>query len=480
MNPVLLKKIALKELAHRESVKKIDVLQECFTQQLNFIKHPAKRKLLCLTRRSGKSTAVAIYLIHEALQNQGCKLIYINTTKGEAKNVMWHSIFETIFIRLNIKAELIDSKNEIRFDNGSIIYLSGVDATPKEMNKLRGKKYQLAVIDECQSYTQDLKQLINQVLAPTLADNDATICLIGTPGNQLGDHYWWQLCKSDSNEKGWEHFKWTWKDNPHVKENMQKHVEQLLKDNPLIKNAPWFRQEYLGEWVPESDARVYKSSSFNYIDQLPPDFSKSATYLLSIDLGYHDATAFVIAAYNKKYNDKLYIIESNKQSKLTISAVASIIKEYRKKYSFRSIYVDAANLQAVEEMRQVHNLPLLAAEKQGKEAHIAMLNSDFITENVFILNSNAELITELNQLIWDIKALAKGKHIEDATKENHLTDALLYAHHGSRHYWYKAPQLQMPTEDVMVQHIEKQFLPKPKCKTLKKPFWEEDGDIYGN
>ena len=426
MNAELIAKIAALELKKREDIKKIDVLQECFAQQLEFINHSAKRKILCLTRRSGKSTAVAIYLVHEALLNPGCKLIYVNTTKGEAKNVMWHQIFETIFIRLNIKANLVDSKNEIRFDNGSIIYLHGIDATPKEMNKLRGKKFQLAVIDECQSYTQDLKQLINQVLSPTLADADATICLIGTPGNQMGDHYWWQLCRPDSMEKGWQHFRWTWQDNPHVRANMRKQVDQMLQDNPLIAKAPWFRQEYMGEWVPESDARVYKSDLANYIDELPPNFTQGCTYLLSIDLGYHDATAFVVSAYNKKYNDKLYILESIKFNKLTITAVATHIKEFRNKYNFRSIYVDAANLQAVEEMRQIHSLPLLAAEKQGKEAHIALLNSDFITQNIFILKkTNEALILELNTLIWDVKALLKGNHKEDATKENHLTDALL-------------------------------------------------------
>ena len=478
MNPELYQKLAKQELKVRMETKPPNVLQECFTQQLEFIQSEAKRKILCIPRRSGKSTAIAIYLVYMAIMFPGCKLIYVNTTKGEAKNVMWHDIFETIFIRLGIKAELIDSKNEIRFENGSIVYLHGVDATPKEMNKLRGKKFALAAIDECQNYTQDLRQLILQVLTPTLADTNATICLIGTPGNQMGDHYWWTLNRPDSPEKGWTHFTWTWKDNPHVRDNMQKQVDRMLSDNPLIAQTPWFRHEYLGEWVPEADARVYKSNEPNYIDVLPEGFLKGATYLLSLDLGYHDATAYVVSAYNKRFSDKLYVLESAKHVKLTITAAANIIKEYQKRYQFRSIYVDAANLQAVEEMRQIHNLPLQAAEKQGKEAHIALINSDFITQNLFILRStNAQLIAELNTLIWDVKALLKGRHKEDETKDNHLTDALLYAHHGSRHYWYKAPVEQLDTEEQFILDIEKSLGRKDlKGKVLKKPFWEDEDD----
>lgn len=474
-NIKLLKKIALKELERRNQEKLPDILSECFQQQLDFIKSPAKRKILCLPRRSGKSTAIALYLIDIAINDPGAKLLYVNTTKGEAKNVIWHDIVENIFFKLNIKAELIDSKNEIRFENGSIIFLHGVDATAKEMHKLRGKKYKLAVVDECQSYTQDLRQLVNQVMGPTLADANATICMIGTPGNQQGDNYWYCLNKSNSEEKGWKFFTWSWKDNPHVKDNMQKHIDQILEDNPLIAQTPWFKQEYLGEWVVETDARVYKSNDFNYINELPLNFLKGASYILSIDLGYIDATAFVVSAYNKKFNDRMYVIESNKQSNLTITAVANLIKEYKNKYSFKSIIVDAANLQAVEEIRQMHNLPLIAAEKAGKAAHIALLNSDFITQNVFILKQfNEPLIKELGTLIWDVKAMLRGQHKEDASKDNHLTDALLYAHNASRHYWYKAPPEMLDPEEAILQSIEKQFSDKykPKGKTLRKPFWE--------
>lgn len=477
MNAALLAKVARRELRRRVEYRPPDVLAECFPEQVNFITSAAKKKILCLTRRAGKSTSAIIYLIIEALKNARAKLIYINLTKEAAKSTAWF-IFEDVILKHKIQAELVGL--EIRFSNGSIIYLTGGDATPKEMDKLRGKKYQLAVVDECQSFTQDLRALINKVLGPTLADANATICLCGTAGNQMGDHYWWQLNRPGSDDaRGWEFFIWRWQDNPHARDNVQKFVDDLIAANPLVVQAPWFRQEYLGEWVIESDARVYRSGPENYVDAPPAGFFSGPgwTFNLSIDLGYTDATAFVESAFNQYVSTDLWIVGSMKRAGMTISAVAAEIKERRAARVFSQMVVDAANKQAVEEMRQIHALPLIAAEKQGKEAHIALMNSDLTTRNVKIVRvTNPDLIKELDTLIWDPKAFLKGEHHEDPRKDNHLTDALLYAHHASRHYWSRLAPKPKPPEVQIEEEIERQFA-KPKARQLRRGLLEEEA--YG-
>ena len=466
------------ELAKRKHP--MNILDECFDKQREFILSPAKRKILCLTRRSGKSTAVAINLIDIALKKPRSKLLYINTTKGEAKNTMWQNIFEEIFMKRHIDADLIDSKNEIRFSNGSIIYLHGVDATPKEKNKIRGKKYELCCVDECQNYTQDIKTMIENDVGPTLADANASIIMIGTPGNKLGDNYWYQINRDDSDlSKGWTKFHWTWKDNPFVRANMEIYLNSKIEANPNIINDPGFRQEYMGEWVIETSIRCYKSNEFNFINSPPPNLFEAPTYILSIDLGYYDATAFVIGAYNRYLDTNLYILESFKQSKLTISGIAAIIKELRHKYKFAHIVVDAANTQAVEEMRQIHQIPMVAADKLGKEGHIALLNSDFNSNNIRIVKAtNEELKKELDTLIWDEQALLSGKHKENAKYDNHLTDALLYCHHFSRHYWYKPvePILNLDNKEDLFKLIEKNFIQKDRQSLIGHSIFETETD----
>lgn len=474
MNAALLAKVAERELRRRVEYRPPDVLRECFPEQVDFITSAAKKKILCLTRRAGKTTAAIIYLMLMALTTPREKLIYINLTKDAAKSTAWF-IFEDAIIKYGIRAVLVGY--EIRLSNGSIIYLTGGDATPREMEKLRGKKYALAVVDECQSFTQDLRALINKVLGPTLADANATICLCGTAGNQMGDHYWWQLNRPSSDDaRGWTFFRWRWQDNAHARDNVQRFVDDLVAANPLVVQAPWFRQEYLGEWVIESDARVYRSGPENYVDAPPASFfaARGWTFNLSIDLGYVDATAFVESAFNQYVSTDLWILSSMKRPGMTITAVAQEIKLRRAARAYSQIIVDAANLQAVEEMRQIHHLPLVAAEKAGKAAHIAILNSDLTTQNVKIIRAaNHELLKELDTLIWDPKAFARGEHHEDPRKDNHLTDALLYGHHASRHYWSKLAPLEKPIEMRIEEEIEAQFA-RPKGRALKRSWLEDE------
>src|SRR5208282_2983297 len=104
--------------------------------------------------------------------------------------------------------------------------------------------------------------LVNKVLKPTLGDLNATICMIGTPGNNMTDSSFWYKV-AQKKEPGWSVHEWHWKQNPHVRDNIQKQVNEMLLNNSLISLTPWFRMEYNNEWVPESDARVYKSSPLN-------------------------------------------------------------------------------------------------------------------------------------------------------------------------------------------------------------------------
>jgi hypothetical protein len=407
-----------------------------------------------ITHNSGKTSSAALYLLQEGLKYPGSKLIYIGLTNSTAKTVIWKDILEPIFIKHKIKYEFLETKLEIRF-NKSVIFLAGCDATPKQMNKLRGNKYRLCIVDEAQSWQQDLRALTTSVLAMTLAETNSTLCIMGTCGNQMGNHYWYQINKPESKEKEWKKFSWSWKNNPHVRDKIQKEIDQMIENNPLIVQTSSFRQEVLNEWVVEVDARVYKSTDQNYISSLPLDLLKNTTYILSCDFGFEDATAFVVSCYNRSFNNKMYVLESSKYQHLTITDAVAKIREYQKRYDFRMIVGDSAAKQCVEEIRQVHGIYIEPADKMGKFAHITMLNSDFITKNVLILEqTNKELIKELDELIWDPRALQEGRHKEKDSLPNHITDSLLYGFFASRHYWYEPAVIINPNaEDVIRQNL---------------------------
>jgi hypothetical protein len=223
---------------------------------------------------------------------------------------------------------------------------------------------------------------------------------------------------------------------------MQEHVSRLLS-NPRISAEAWFRTEYENEWVLDSSQLVYRYTPANNIEQ--PTYQKSPKYVLGIDLGFNDETTFVVTQYDPTSSPTLFILSSFGKQHLTVSAVADEISILRNQYAFSTIVCDCANKQMVEELRQRRSIPLTAADKLGKVAHIQSLNSDFVANTVRIVpRTNQRLIHQLQSLIWDRKALEQGKQIEDPKCKNDLTDALLYAHHYSRHYLHKQAEFTSP------------------------------------
>jgi len=283
----LREKLAKAEFDKRKNIIPPNVLQECLPYQLNFITDPNKRKAVCGTRRSAKSFMFALYLINQAITVPKSKCIYMGLTNESCKAIMWTDIVEVIFDKYNIKAEC-DSKYEIKFPNGSVIFLRGLDATPHQMSRLRGNKFDIAVIDEIQDFNQDVSEIIDGVLKMSLAQTQATLCLGGTPSNKRGINYWWLVNKPETTLTQWKIFKFDWRNNTSIEPKsgltvstaIQLDIDKDIENNPLVVNETRFRQEVCGEWVIDSDKRVYKTRDFNFIDELPKNFLKNCTYIL--------------------------------------------------------------------------------------------------------------------------------------------------------------------------------------------------------
>jgi hypothetical protein len=462
------------ELARRQQIVPIDVLEEALPYQRDFIEDPALFKLICSERRAGKSFSLALALIDMCVKRPKAKCIYLSLDNQQCKRIMWTDIFELIFHKYKISA-ILTSQYEIKFANGSIIYLHGVDATPNQKNKIRGMAFDLVVIDEAQDFQQDLKELIHSVLFATLAQTQAPLIMAGTPGNKQGLHYWFQLNKPDSNETQWKRFKFHWKDNTKIDpksglricDSMQKVVNESIENNPNIVNDSAFRQEFLGEWVIETSARIYRyEPDINDISSLPsPAFLKTATYCLGFDIGYHpDPSALVIGCFNHAYDGYLYILQAEEHHKMITANLAQRIKELDREYHFQSIVGDSSNLNVISDMNITYGIPTIKADKLGKFGHQNMLNSDFITNHVRLYKPATKILSDqLQTVIWDKHALLSGKHIEDGKYDNHCSDALLYLHFYSRHHWWTPMKPKpVPHQNTMTETITRSLMKRTK------------------
>lgn len=450
------------------------LLKSCFRQQKEYITHPAKLKAVLCSRRAGKTYSSGVYLIKEAMENPGVSILYLGLTKESAKSVIFKDVVKQILLDKGL-TEGIDfhikfSPPMLEFANGSIIYISGADQNFKIANNLLGNKYKLIVIDECQSWTQDLEKIIYEILHPTTLDLGGTICMIGYPDLSVRKKklpIFYAVTTGKHEGLKWELFKWNTLDNNKKPPNATKtvaesHIERLAlieSQNPLYKKTPPYFANYLGEWFDDLNRLVYKyDQDINCIDKLPSS-ENGYYYVMGLDLGFNDATAFIISAYSE-YDKRLYFIDSFKKEGMIIDDVADKIQEFKDKYPIHTIVVDNASKQVVETLKQRHGHHMIAAEKQDKMHYINMMNSDLMTAIIKIVgNKCEELKDEWRSCVYDEK---NEKIIESAKNENHLADAALYAWRYSYNYLAKNKPVKVDRtsneyEEKMLKDITQKF-----------------------
>jgi hypothetical protein len=217
-------------------------------------------------------------------------------------------------------------------------------------------------------------------------------------------------------------------------------IEDLKLANPLIEETPIFQQHYLGKWVIDDSNLVYRFDyDRNSFDELPVKQPGAGRwhYVLGIDLGFNDPTAWVVCAYHD-FDRTLYVLGAHKKEKCDITEVAEQTRKLMGRFDFDRIVIDNANKQAVEEMRRRHDIPLTPAEKAGKADFIEIMNGDFISGHIKLHKKMAApLIDEYGQLIWDDRS---GRREEHPAAPNHCCDAALYAWRSC--YQYLADMLQ--------------------------------------
>jgi phage terminase large subunit len=438
-------KLVLEEIASRIIAKQSipDVLESTrdFPQQKNFIKDKAKQKALFCTRRSAKSFTAGLYLVSEALANPGCNCLFIGLTRASAKAIIWKDILTIIDQKYGIRASFNQTELTMTLPNGSVISVTGADADEKEMNKLLGRKFRLVCIDEASMYTIDLRNLVYGVLGPAMVDpneNDdsGTICLMGTASDFPRGLFYDITVGS---EHGWKLFTWTAHDNPYVSKKWQEALDKIAMERPAYMETPQFKQWYLNQWVIDEEKLVYRfdmgRNLINSICHLPAD---GWSYVLGVDTGWEDDSAFVLTAYHIN-NPYLFIPRTFHKKKMTFDDVINKIQEFMKDSVMapHKIIIDGANKQGVESMKQRSAIPFEYADKQDKATFIELCNNDLIQGNIKILDTaeNRDLWQEMCALVW----VTDGDKIKYPKKEhpalpNHLCDAFLYAWRCGWHY----------------------------------------------
>lgn len=429
----------LSELVSRKEARKKFVLSDyLFDKQLQFVLDPSPFKAAVTTRRAGKSTSCVADLTDTALNTPDCVCLYITLSRKNAKRLVWPE-FKKLNKRFKLGGKVNESDLSITFENGSVIYLLGAKDR-SAIEDFRGLPIKKVYLDEAQSFPAYIKDLIDDVIGPALMDYAGTLCLIGTPG-PIPAGYFFELTKN----KEWSHHFWSFFDNPFIPQKSGKTHQEILdrelKRRGVTADDPSIQREWFGKWVVDKNALVFQySDSLNHYDTLPVlPKGQHWTYVLGIDLGFDDADALAVIAYNET-STKTYLLDELVTPHQDVTALCAQIDKLQKRYEFSKIVIDSAGLgkKITEEINRRYKISMVPAEKARKLEYIELLNDALRTAN-FMVKSRSLFAQDTNKVEWDRDKSKPDKKVISDRFHSDICDAVLYAWRESYSYLHEKP-----------------------------------------
>jgi hypothetical protein len=468
----LTKTLLDQELKRRAKLKKSKFIPQLFQLQWDFIRDPAKLKTLLCGRQAGKSTTAASYLLLEMHEHPDIRVSYIGLTRKSAKNVIWGDL-KKLNREHKLGLRFNNTELTVTGPNNSECYLFGANDEGVS-ETIRGMRFKLVLIDEVASFRSHLNYLIDEVLVPTLIKEQGTLGLIGTPSAACSGPFF------DSTLPGSPYSKhgWTMLENPYIE-----HGAKWLEDHRIAKgwstdNAV-YQREWMGRWIKSDDSLCYHFDiSRNGLDILPQG-KEPFSYTLGVDIGYNDATAWVIGAW-REYDSTFYITETFAKSRMTVDEIMEKTKFFIDKYKPYSVVMDSGGggKLVAESFTKRYQIAIKPAQKKDKKDFIEQMNADLFHQRIKVLKDNKELIEQWDSVQWD----------ESYTREDErficdLADAALYTWRESIHYVMK-PKPVKPVKnskeyykqltDEMESAAEEHFSRIEEEETANRRLWGEE------
>lgn len=400
-----------------------------FKEQLKFVADKNRFKVAVTTRRAGKTVSCAADLVYTAVNNQDVICVYITLSRSNAKRIVWPEL-RKINRQFNLGGVFNSSELSVSFPSGSVIYCTGA-ADKSEIEKFRGLAIKKVYIDECQSFHSFIEELVNDIIGPALLDHAGTLCLIGTPG-PIPTGYFFN-CSRSSN---WSLHNWGFWDNPFISKKAgmshQQVFEEELKRRGVTADHPSIQREWFGRWMLDTDSLVYHyDKNVNDYDELPPG---KWNYILGVDLGYHDADAICLLAWNED-SPATYLVEEIITKHQGITELVNQIETLRMQYEINKIVVDTGGLgkKISEEISKRYRISVTPAEKVRKVEYIELLN-DAMRTGAVKAKSDSTFAHDCMKVEWDTDKSTPDKKVISKRFHSDICEAVLYAWRESYSY----------------------------------------------
>lgn len=407
-----------------------DLERLCFPKQLHALTSGKRRRALVCGRRAGKTTGVVLAFLAHAVSEAGAggRQLYVTMTRSNAKDIAWRDLLEyNNRFALGGVPEVSDLT--LGFQNGALIQLRGAN-NDKEIDKIRGKHYDRAVIDEAQSIPDRvLIPLISNVISPALLDRGGEMWLVGTPPPVRSGRFF--ECYAGKDAHLWDRHKWTVLDNSQLPavvsgRSIEDVLAEIRDENGWTDTDPTYLREILGQDIEDTESLLFAQGG---PQNMPSEQAGAWSYILGVDLGHDDATACAVLGWQAG-SRTVTLVHESACTGLDVTGVAEMIAPIVERYNPDACVIDQGGLgkMVAEELRKRHGLPLEPTDKAQKSAHIALLNTA-IRRGDIKYDLNGMFAEDTKRVQRDpVKARIGLLAEKPGGYHSDITDAVLYAY----------------------------------------------------
>lgn len=407
-------------------------LSDDFPTQNAFVNDTSRYIAVQCSRRSGKTTGLALKFFKAMESHPGSQSLYLSLTQDSARSILW-PVLQEIDQQYKIGCNFVESKLEVTHPNGAKLKLMGADLK-NFIKRLRGRKYPAVGIDEIQDMGPHVQSLIDDVLTPSISDYpDSWLAITGTPGPVPQGYFFDVTC---ANKYGYSVHGWTLLENPHMP-NPAAFIDELKEKRGWEDNNPTLLREWKNQWVLDANSLwIRYNEKVNDYQSLPKDHKWN--YVLGVDLGYRDADAICAIAWSDTHKHT-FLVEEKLTPKQDITALVDQVADFEKRYKPVKIMMDEGALgkKIGEEIRRRHGIPVIAADKMRKQENVELLN-DALRLGTFKAKANTRFVKDsyMVQIDWDRST--PNRIVIKKHPHSDIIDAVLYAFKESYAYTHVA------------------------------------------
>lgn len=235
---------------------------DSFPPQWGSITSDAIRNVECCSRRSGK-TEGKIRRAHRFV-GRGKNVLYVGRILKNVRQQLWQP-FKDRLSRHGVPYKTQEQDLVLRPEGGGGMLMGMSCDDIKDIEKGRGYRWDLAIIDEGQSFHDNvIEALVDYVIIPTLIDTGGILDVTGTPpkhdDGDVMDGYFVRLVKhaadnpSTDPRKGWRLHHWTMFENPFIK---KENIYEAYAARGIGPKHPIWEAEVMGRIVENPALRVF-------------------------------------------------------------------------------------------------------------------------------------------------------------------------------------------------------------------------------